>query len=144
MRAGECARMCVCVSVREKQRQMAQSCPRSSQREFCHHFRRRKLGFGQKGTFISTMLILSVFRNEKHLLVVEERMGRAVGKFPPRGARCYLSRASSLGKGAGRRGGLEADSYNTVSPACLGLGEKTGTLFHSKPLVMIPTLGTFQ
>lgn len=85
------------------------------------------------------MLILSVFRNEEHLLVVEEKMGRAVGKFPPGGARCYLSRASSSGKRAGRRGGLEADSYNAVPPARLGPGEKTDTPFHSKPLVMIPT-----
>lgn len=42
------------------------------------------------------MLILSGFRKEKRLLVLEEKMGLIVGKSSLKGACCYLSRTSLL------------------------------------------------
>lgn len=94
--------MCVRASVRERRRDRW---PRPALPEvngsFAILFWRRKLGFGQKGTFISTMLILSAFRNRKHLLILEKKMGRAIGKFSLKGACCYLSSTSFLLKWSG-------------------------------------------
>jgi len=75
------------------------------------------------------MLILSVFGNEKHLLVLEKKMGRAAGKFSLKGACCYLSSTSFSLNGLGNASGCEADN-NTLCPAFLDPGENTETVSH--------------
>lgn len=97
-----CVHVCLCVHPWERSRDRWPSPALTEVNgSFAIHFGRRKLGFGQKGTFISTMLILSAFRNQKHLLVLEKKMGRAVGKFSLKGACCYLSSTSFLLKWSG-------------------------------------------
>lgn len=140
-----CVHVCLCVHPWERSRDRWPSPALTEVNgSFAIHFGRRKLGFGQKGTFISTMLILSAFRNQKHLLVLEKKMGRAVGKFSLKGACCYLSSTSFLLKWSGPCEWLWSRQVQYCVYGILCPGENTGTLFHIKPLFVMLVFWTFE
>lgn len=102
---------------------------------FAIHFRRRKHRVVHKGAWISTMLILSGFRNEK--LVPEEKMGWIVGISPPKEECCYVPRPSFLLKWFGW-----CDNQTTLFLAFLSPEENRGTRLHIKALLIILMLET--
>lgn len=102
---------------------------------FAIHFRRWKHRIVHKETCISTMLILTGFRNEK--LVPEEKMEWIVGKSPLKEECCFVPHSSFLLKWSGW-----GDNQTTLSLAFLSPEENRGTQLHIKAILIILLLET--
>lgn len=152
MRRGNvhvCARVSACGSAREKQRQMAQSCPRRSQRELCHPLEETQAWIWAERDVVSTRLLLAAFRETLARAQPGRRRGRP-GKGSRRAACCLLAGTSLLRKGSGPRGVCQAGNAalrllrSLVQGRAWGLRSTTSRYPHPRDSGMTQVLKTCQ